>query len=256
MEKIKLFNLIEKSFLALRKTNKKIWIIGVIIAVFSGGLVLEESFNYDTDSDFVYEDKYQTEDEILENEYEILGAIAVVGLLAILAFVVIMFVIGTLVSIITYYLYNNVYEVLFDTNIERVSLGLVVKVNLIVVLKILLGLILFIVPGIIIGLKYAPANYVLCKHPELSSKEILKKTKELSKGFKWKIFIFNLFITVISAVTISLCSPNLLVNGYIFIDILSMLITFVLTTITVVYTGLFNVYLFEDIKNQKDKLFV
>lgn len=254
MEKIKLFDLIEKSFLALRKTNKKIWIIGIIIAIFSGGLVLESSSNNDTYSDFAYEDGYYTEDEMLENEYEILGAIAVFGLLAILVFVAIMFVIGVLISIITYYLYHSVYEALFDTKLDKASLGLVVKVNLIIGLKVLLGLILFIVPGIIIGLKYAPVNYILCKHPELSSKEILKKTRELSKGFKWKIFIFSLFITIISAVIIVLCSPNLLVNGYILIDILSMLITFVLTTVTTVYTGLFNVYLFKAMENSKDKL--
>ena len=38
MEKIKLFDLIEKSFLALPKTNKKIWIIAIIISIFSGDL--------------------------------------------------------------------------------------------------------------------------------------------------------------------------------------------------------------------------
>ena len=254
MEKIKIFDLIEKSFLALRKTNKKIWIIGIIISIFSGGLIIEESSG--TYSDFTYEDK------ILETVFndtfftESLGYIIAFVLIAILIFVAIMFVISTLIYVITYYLYHSVYEALFDTKLDRAPLGLVVKVNLIVGLKILGGLILFIVPGIIIGLKYAPVNYILCKYPELSSKEILNKTKELSKGFKWKILIFNLLISIISCVMIFVCSPSLLIYGYIWIDILDMLITFVLTTFTVVYSGLFNIYLYKSMENLKDKLCV
>jgi uncharacterized membrane protein len=133
-------------------------------------------------------------------------------------------------------------------------LGLVVKVNSIVWLKILGGFILFIVPGIIIGLKYAPVNYILCKYPELSSKEILNKTKELSKGFKWKMLMFNLLISIISVVMIFICSPNLFVYGYIWIDVLTMLIRFALTTFIVVYSGLFNIYLYKSMENSKDKL--
>lgn len=40
---IKFFSLIEESFLLLRKTTKKIWIIGVIISVLSGSLIFNET---------------------------------------------------------------------------------------------------------------------------------------------------------------------------------------------------------------------
>ncbi|TAN64019.1 hypothetical protein WS9_015040, partial [Paraclostridium sordellii 8483] len=40
---IKFFSLIEESFLLLRKTTKKIWIIGVVISVLSGSLIFNET---------------------------------------------------------------------------------------------------------------------------------------------------------------------------------------------------------------------
>lgn len=77
-------------------------------------------------------------------------------------------VLGILIGTVSYYLCKYIYEILYDKEIEKAPLGLVVKVNAIVLFKTLLGLIFFIIPGIVIGLKYAPVNYVLCKHPDIS----------------------------------------------------------------------------------------
>ena len=269
MKKIKLFDLIEKSFLALKKTNKKIWIIGIIISIFSGGLTIQESFAPDLYSDLAYEDEFY-EDGYYEDEYYnedvdisesddtllegLLGYAIPIIIIAILIFIAIVLVIGVLISTINYYLYHSICESLFDTKLERASLGLVVKANLTVILKVIGGFILFIIPGIIISLKYAPVNYVLCKNPELSSKEILEKTRELSKGFKWKIFIFNLFISIIMGIIMILCSPGTFVDGYIWVNILDTLVTFAITTFMVVYSGLFDIYLYNGIENIKDKL--
>lgn len=264
MGKIKLFDLIEKSFVALRKTNKKIWIIGMIIAVFSGGLLLEDSLDYNLYSDSAYENEMllnegdynengEFSDTFLVNP---LSYIIAVALIAILIFAVIVFIISMLTSVISYYLFNSSYETLFDTKLDRASLGLVVKVNAIVALKVLVGLILFIIPGIIVGIKYAPANYILCKHPELSSKEILQKTRELSKGFKWKMFIYSSFITIVSSILLSVCLPNVFISGNTFIDILSILIKFALTTFIAVYTVLFNIYLYQAMEESKNKILI
>lgn len=248
MKKIKMFDLIEKSFLSLPKMNRKTWIIGIIISMLSGGLTISESF-----------DKVSyNENDILGNEMmdiflsESLGYIISFVLIAILILIAIMFVFGVFSYVATYYLYHSTYEDLFDIKLDKAPLGLVVKVNFIVCLKILLGLILFIIPGIITGLKYAPVNYILCKNSELSSKEILNKSKALSKGFKWKIFVYSVFLSIISGITILLCSPNSFVKGYILIDVLSMLITFVITIFTVVYVSVFDIYLYNDIENLKE----
>ena len=119
MKKIKLFDLIEKSFLALKKTNKKIWIIGIIISIFSGGLTIQESFAPDLYSDLAYEDEFY-EDGYYEDEYYnedvdisesddtllagLLGYAIPIIIIAILIFIAIVLVIGVLISTINYYL--------------------------------------------------------------------------------------------------------------------------------------------------------
>lgn len=259
MKKLKLFDLIEKSFLSLKKTNKKIWIIAIIISIFSGGLIIQESFESDVYSNLIYQDETydETYDEIgtIDTVFtESLGIIITGIVIAVLIFILAICIMSLLVNVVTYYLYRSIYEVTYDTKLDRASLGLIVKVNFIVSLKILLGFALFIIPGIVAGIKYAPVNYVLCNNPALSSKEILNKTKELSKGFKWKIFIFNACITLIGAIIMFVCSPSSFVQGYIWIDILDMLITFILITFITVYSGIFNIHLYREIGNMKEIL--
>ncbi len=260
MKTLKLFDLIERSFLSLKKTNKKIWIIAIIISIFSGGLIIQESFESDSYSDLIYQDEIydETYEEVEEVEEvdtvftETFEIITTVILILVLIFILAIFSVGLLINVVTYYLYRSIYEATYDTKLDKASLGLIVKVNLIVFLKILLGFVLFIIPGIIASIKYSPVNYVLCNNPELSSKEILKKTQELSKGFRWKIFIFNTFITIIGLIITFVCSLSIFVQGYVGIAILDMMIKFVLTTFTVVYSGIFNIHLYREIENIKE----
>ena len=262
MKKIKLFDLIERSFIGLRKTNKKIWIIGIIISIFSGGLLIDESLDEEWYPNLGYENEYydegQDSNNMIDNSFSVESFESLISyaIVVILIFMAVVIILGILINVITYYLCHSVYEALFDTKLDRASLGLVVKVNSIVILKFFVGLILFIIPGIVVAVKYAPVNYILCKHPELSSKEILNKTKSLSKGFKWKIFTFNLLITIIGSIILFVCTPNTFVSGSTFIDVLSMLITLILTSFMTVYSGLFNIYLYKDIDNLKDISFV
>ncbi|CEQ20990.1 Protein of uncharacterised function (DUF975) [[Clostridium] sordellii] len=234
---IKFFSLIEESFLLLRKTTKKIWIIGVIISVLSGSLIFNET-GYDN---VVIPEETMTLDQfgIIES-----GIILLIFLGILLIFLI-------FISSVMYYLYKAIYEVFYDKRIDRASLGLVVKVNSIVSLKIMLGFMLFVVPGIIMTLKYAPLNYILCKYPNLSSKEILNKTKEMSKGIKWKMFIFNTLIIFIEVIIISVTSPNMYVEGYIGIDIFTSILNFIVSIIMVVFTSIFTMNLFISVDNIK-----
>ena len=77
------------------------------------------------------------------------------------------------------------------------------------------------------------------------SKEFLNNTKKLSKDFKWKIFVFNEFITIVGAIILILYTPNTFVYGYTWIDVLSMIITLAITTFMVVYSGIYNLFLFD-----------
>ncbi|MGL5693928.1 MAG: hypothetical protein ACRCXA_07615, partial [Peptostreptococcaceae bacterium] len=55
MREIKFFDLMERSFLALKKASKKMWVICVIIAIFSGGLIVDTGDGTDTYTDIMYE---------------------------------------------------------------------------------------------------------------------------------------------------------------------------------------------------------
>ncbi|WP_343101991.1 DUF975 family protein [Romboutsia sp. MSSM.1001216sp_RTP31141st1_G3_RTP31141_220114] len=268
---MKLFNLIEESFINLFKVSKKVWFIGIIITILSGGLILQKSYDFNSLSDITYNEEYSKDitnsdmidQEIISNENEFesgsftfgLGSMILILVLVLLVLFIIGFIISLLVNIAYYYLYYNLDHDLFTSSLNRAPLGLVTKVNAIVLLKIIGGTILFVIPGIIIGLKYAPVNYVLCKNPNMSSKEILEKTRKLSKGFKWKIFIYNVAIGILGVIAILLCSPNMYVNGYIWIDVISMLLSFVILTLMTVYTGIFNINLYKKIYSLKEEVF-
>ncbi|MGL5329453.1 MAG: DUF975 family protein [Peptostreptococcaceae bacterium] len=266
MKKIKFFDLMERSFLSLKKANKKMWIIGVIIAIFSGGLIVDGGLGEDTYTDDMFvvgELRDENGDIVIEKTglmleenlfLENLSIFISALIIFFVIFIIILTVMSLLIYIGTYYLYHITLESLFDANLERASLGLVVKVNLIVTLKTVLGLMLFIIPGIIIAVKYAPANYILCKHPELSSKEIMAKSREFSKGFKWKIFLYETILTIISGIILFICVPSSFVNNSSLIYILSMAISLGLTTFISVYSGIFNIHLFKDIEYFKEEI--
>lgn len=258
---IKFFNLMEESFLLLKKTNKKIWIIGIIISILSGGLIINETVgddfypeSYDSMlyDDTLYPDMSSEEFMTFTDDISALPSFLGLIFVGLLLFLTICAVLGILISTVSYYLCKYIYEILYDKEIEKAPLGLVVKVNAIALFKTLLGLIFFIIPGIVIGLKYAPVNYILCKHPDISSKEILSKTREMSRGIKWKTFIFNLLLSIIGGILMLLSEPNTFDPGYITLDIISSIISFMTSTLFIVFSTLFSMKLFscvDEIKN-------
>lgn len=67
-----------------------------------------------------------------------------------------------------------------------------VKVYLLVFLRVLIGLILFIVPGIIIAYKYSMCFYILAEEPDISVRDCLKKSCEITNGNKKHLFLLDL----------------------------------------------------------------
>ena len=51
---------------------------------------------------------------------------------------------------------------------------------------------LFIIPGIIKAYEYRMIPYILADHPEMTTKEVFAKSKELMKGQKWNAFVLDL----------------------------------------------------------------
>ena len=51
--------------------------------------------------------------------------------------------------------------------------------------------IFFIIPGIIAFHAYCMAPYIMVDHPEMSARQALKASKEMMKGYKWKLFCLS-----------------------------------------------------------------
>ncbi|MFV0466054.1 MAG: DUF975 family protein [Lachnospiraceae bacterium] len=51
---------------------------------------------------------------------------------------------------------------------------------------------LLIVPGIIASLRYSQAPYILLENPGMTPMEAIRRSKEMTKGFKGSIFMLNL----------------------------------------------------------------
>lgn len=51
---------------------------------------------------------------------------------------------------------------------------------------------LLVIPGIIKAISYSMSYYILAENPELSAMEAIKKSKEMTQGHKWDIFITSL----------------------------------------------------------------
>ncbi len=51
---------------------------------------------------------------------------------------------------------------------------------------------LFIIPGIVKSISYSMTPYILMDQPEISATDALKLSMKMTKGHKWKIFVFSL----------------------------------------------------------------
>lgn len=76
---------------------------------------------------------------------------------------------------------------IYRNNFEKAFL-----VPFLVQLFIGLWCLLLIVPGIIMAYAYSMAVYVSNDHPELSSMDAIRKSKELMRGHKWDLFVLDL----------------------------------------------------------------
>ena len=60
------------------------------------------------------------------------------------------------------------------------------------ILYITIGLILLVVPGILAIFNYSMVVYILAEYPELSPGEALKRSKEMMKGNRWRLFCLEI----------------------------------------------------------------
>lgn len=71
----------------------------------------------------------------------------------------------------------------FQNNLSRNIL-----LGLFQIFKVFLWSLLFIIPGIIKSYAYSQAFFIAIDYPELTADEVLKKSEEMMKGHKWRLF--------------------------------------------------------------------
>ena len=86
-----------------------------------------------------------------------------------------------------------------DVDINKLFFGFnsrdylpIIKAQGLAFIYILLWTLLFIIPGIVKGYQYRYVPYLLAEDPSLAPNEALSKSKEMTMGHKWNIFILDL----------------------------------------------------------------
>ena len=73
----------------------------------------------------------------------------------------------------------------------KVKYGRNIGTLLLAGIKLVLWTLLFIIPGIIKSYEYSIIPYILADDSEISSKDAFKKSKQMMKGNKWRLFKLN-----------------------------------------------------------------
>ena len=58
-------------------------------------------------------------------------------------------------------------------------------------LKVFVWSLLFVIPGIIAGYRYSMAEFVMAENPDMSAGDAVKRSCEIMKGNKWKLFCLD-----------------------------------------------------------------
>lgn len=79
--------------------------------------------------------------------------------------------------------------------------------NLLQTVYVFLWSLLLVIPGIIASYSYAMTPYILAEHPEMAPADVLRKSKEMMSGNRWRLFCLQFsFIgwSILSALTLGI----------------------------------------------------
>lgn len=92
----------------------------------------------------------------------------------------------------------------------------VVKVLFLRDIKIILWTLLFVIPGIIKSIEYSMIPYLLAEDPSMRAEEAFSKSKEMTSGQKWNIFVLSLSFIGWLILGSLLVIGTLFVNPYVY----------------------------------------
>jgi hypothetical protein len=101
--------------------------------------------------------------------------------------------------------------------------GAYLVASILVVIGITLGLVLLIVPGIILAIMWHFFGYVIVEDPTTGSIDAMKRSAEITRGYRWQLFGLGLLLILINFA------------GFLALGV-GMIFTYGITAITVAYT--------------------
>ena len=91
----------------------------------------------------------------------------------------------------------------------------IIKAYILSGLYIMIGFILFIIPGIVLTIRYSMLGFVFADNPDIDYRSAMARSKEITDGRKWDIFVFMLsFIGWYLLVAITLGIATIYVAPY------------------------------------------
>lgn len=72
------------------------------------------------------------------------------------------------------------------------------------------GLVLCIVPGIIFAVVFHYFGYAIVQHPELGALDALKRSADITRGYRWQLFGLTLLLMLINLVGLLACGIGIL----------------------------------------------
>ncbi len=77
-------------------------------------------------------------------------------------------------------------------------------------IAVFVGFILFIIPGIIVAVIFMFHGYTIVQNPNTSPIDALKRSAEITKGYRWPLFGLGILLVLINIVGLILCFIGLL----------------------------------------------
>ena len=138
-------------------------------------------------------------EQILQNE-QIMSVIVGVAVFLILSLLLVMAVYIFIGGVVTVGYSKFNLDLVDGRNMPKVSTlfayfkhwKTAVAANVLKGLYIILGTLLFFIPGVIAIYSYAMTGFVLADNPELTAREALRKSKEIMRGNRWRLFCLEM----------------------------------------------------------------
>lgn len=126
-------------------------------------------------------------------------------LLCIIVYLVMIFAICIPLSVGTYYIarnYQDTHKIVFSDILVCFKKNMVLKsigLSLLMTIILIVGYILLVIPGVILTYMFIFAFIVMIDNPKLGILEVISLSAKLSKGYKLKIFGYNILLGIIPA---------------------------------------------------------